>query len=189
MAGWYRSPPGNAGTVPHTLTDMTARKPPGLSWESWIDQKIREGQAGGMFDNLPGAGERIDGIDLPRDEDWWIKEKLKREEISYLPPTLAIRKDVEDTKAAIRAARSERQVRALIEDINTRIRHVNARGADGPPSTVMPLDVEATVAVWAASQPSTPAEPDVPAPGSSATPQRRPRRWRRWFRRRARLQP
>ncbi len=35
---------------------MTGRKPPGVSWESWTERKIREGIERGEFDGLPGAG-------------------------------------------------------------------------------------------------------------------------------------
>jgi Domain of unknown function (DUF1992) len=39
----------------HT-TDMTERKPPGVSWESWFEEQIRRAREDGAFDNLPGAG-------------------------------------------------------------------------------------------------------------------------------------
>jgi hypothetical protein len=35
---------------------MTGRKPPGMSWETWIDRQIRQGMDNGDFDNLPGHG-------------------------------------------------------------------------------------------------------------------------------------
>jgi len=38
---------------------MTEQKPPGMSWESWIDQQIREAREAGLFDNLPGAGKPL----------------------------------------------------------------------------------------------------------------------------------
>lgn len=35
---------------------MSERKPPGLSWESWIDKQIREAEERGAFANLrPGS--------------------------------------------------------------------------------------------------------------------------------------
>jgi hypothetical protein len=33
---------------------MTNRKPPGTSWETWIDTQIRVAREQGAFDNLPG---------------------------------------------------------------------------------------------------------------------------------------
>ena len=38
---------------------MTERKPPGTSWETWIDAQIRVAREQGAFDNLPGAGKPI----------------------------------------------------------------------------------------------------------------------------------
>ncbi len=127
---------------------MTQRKPPGASWESWVDQQIRAGIERGEFDNLPGKGAPLPGIDDHHDEDWWLKAKLRNERLSYLPPTLAIRKEVEEARQAIAVASTESVVRRIVADINERIRDINRRGAEGPPSTVMPLDEESVVAHW-----------------------------------------
>lgn len=136
------------------MTDKSndGRKPPGASWESWIDQQIRQGMARGEFDNLSGKGKAIEGIDGHHDDDWWLKAKLREERLSYLPPTLAVRKELEEAREAIAVAKREDAVRRIITDINQRIRDVNRRGAEGPPSTVMPLDEEAVVAKWRASR-------------------------------------
>jgi hypothetical protein len=120
----------------------------GTNWESWVDTVIRQGQERGEFDNLPGTGRPIDGLDKPHDELWWVRKKLKDEEVSYLPPTLALRKDKEDTLEAVMALRSEARARQLLEELNERIRAVNRRTAPGPPSTVMPLDIEHELATW-----------------------------------------
>jgi Domain of unknown function (DUF1992) len=128
------------------------RKPKTATWESWVDRQIRDGIERGDFENLPGRGKPLDGIgagaDSHRDEDWWLKAKLRRERLSYLPTTLAVRKEVEEAVEAIRRASNEQVVRRIVADINERIRDVNRRGADGPPSTVMPLDEEAVLARW-----------------------------------------
>jgi len=126
------------------------RKPGGVSWETWTERQIREGIERGEFADLPGAGKPIDDLFRNHDEDWWIKAKLRREELSYLPPTLAIRKEVEMAREAIARATTESVVRRILADINPRIRDINRRGADGPPSSVMPLDEEAVVEAWRA---------------------------------------
>jgi len=131
---------------------VTERKPPGVSWETWIDRQIREGMERGDFDDLPGHGKPIADVDRPHDDLWWVRNKLQREGVSYLPPTLALRKDVEDAQAAVESAASEAEVRSLVADINERIRAVNRQATAGPPSNLMPLDVEAAVTRWRAAQ-------------------------------------
>ena len=51
---------------------MTEQKPPGVSWDSWIDHP-----------------------------DWWIKQLVKREQITSVPPALEVLRKVEAALAAI----------------------------------------------------------------------------------------
>jgi hypothetical protein len=132
---------------------MTSRKPPGTDWESWIDQVIRDGRDRGEFDDLPGTGKPLPGLGKPHDEMWWVRQKVQSEGISYLPPALALRKDREDTLARLDTETSETRVRQLLEELNSRIRGVNSRSISGPPSTVMPVDVERVVQEWQGRQP------------------------------------
>lgn len=127
---------------------MTRRKPTGLGFESWIDQQIREAAERGEFDDLPGAGKPIPGIDRPRDENWWIRQKLRRENVSLLPPTLRLRKEAEDALAEARRAPTERRVRQILEEVNARIREMNSSSVPGPPLNLMPYDVDEFVAEW-----------------------------------------
>jgi hypothetical protein len=127
---------------------MTERKPPGVAWESWIDKQIRDATERGEFDDLPGKGQPLPDIDRPRDELWWIRQKLKREEVQFLPPTLQVRKDLDEAREKIRRATNEAEVRAIVAAINDQIRHVNSTVVSGPPSTLMPLDVERVVDRW-----------------------------------------
>ncbi|MFE3284994.1 DUF1992 domain-containing protein, partial [Streptomyces sp. NPDC059233] len=100
---------------------MTERKPPGVDIESWVDRQIREAADRGEFAELPGFGKPLASLDAPYDEMWWIKGKMHREGFSALPPSLALRKEAEDALEAARAARSERQVRAILTEINEKI--------------------------------------------------------------------
>jgi hypothetical protein len=135
---------------------MTSRKPPGTDWESWIDQVIRDGRDRGEFDDLPGTGKPLPGLGKPHDEMWWVRQKVQSEGISYLPPALALRKDREDTLARLDTETSETRVRQLLAELNARIRDVNSRSISGPPSTVMPVDIELLVQEWRGRQPPTP---------------------------------
>ena len=127
---------------------MTERKPPGVEWESWIDKQIRDAMDRGEFDDLPGKGKPLPDIDRPRDELWWVRDKLKREEVQFLPPSLQVRKDLDDTREKIAAATDEAVVRALVAEINEKIREVNRSIVSGPPSTLVPLDIERVVERW-----------------------------------------
>ncbi|MHC4971884.1 MAG: DnaJ family domain-containing protein [Planctomycetota bacterium] len=129
---------------------MTRKRPPGMSQETWIDKLIREAEQRGEFDNLPGAGKPIPGLDKPYDELWWVKQLLVREKLSLTPATLALRKDVEETLRRIGRAKSEETVRRLVEEINARIAEVNRKVTSGPPSTLAPLDPDAVVRRWRA---------------------------------------
>lgn len=117
-------------------------------WESAVEQQIVDGIRRGEFDQLPGKGKPIEGIDGEHDDDWWLKAKLRAERLSYLPPTIRIRKELEEAREAMAATSNETVVRRIIDDINLRIRDINRRGAEGPPSSVMVLDPEAEVARW-----------------------------------------
>jgi hypothetical protein len=127
---------------------VTERKPVGVSWESWIDRQIREAQQRGEFDNLPGAGKPIDGLDRPHDEMWWVRKLLKKENLSFTPPTIALRKSVEDFLDRVGEQESEAAVRLLASTLNAKIADANSKATSGPPSNLMPLDVERVVATW-----------------------------------------
>lgn len=127
---------------------MAPRKPPGLGWESWIDRQIREATERGEFDDLPGAGEPIPDLDKPYDEMWWVKRKLRSEGLTYLPPSLALRKEAQDARDAALQASSEADARKIVEGINQQIREANRKGIDGPSIMLVPYDVEHVVEQW-----------------------------------------
>ncbi|HSK22501.1 MAG TPA: DUF1992 domain-containing protein [Egicoccus sp.] len=128
--------------------DVTERKPPGVSWESWIERQIREAQERGDFDGLPGAGRPLPDLHKPRDENWWIKKKVEQERIASLPPALAVRHERDRAMQRVTEARSEGEVRDILEPLNAMIRRVNATVTVGPSTTIGPLDVESVVAAW-----------------------------------------
>ena len=127
---------------------MTRRKPPGAGWESWIDRQVREADERGEFDDLPGAGKPIPGLDQPFDELWWVKDKLRREGLTYMPPSVALRKEANDAVEAALRANSEAEVRKIISAINEKIREANRMGIAGPPLKLVPYDVEQVVREW-----------------------------------------
>ncbi|MEU0812128.1 DUF1992 domain-containing protein [Streptomyces sp. NPDC005970] len=131
---------------------MTERKPPGISFETWADRQIREAEARGDFDDLPGRGKPLRGLDGPYDAMWWVKDKMAREGLSFLPPALVLRKEAEDALAAARGAGSEGEVRRILSDINDRIREALRRPPEGPPLDLVPYDVDGVVREWRESR-------------------------------------
>jgi DnaJ-like protein len=131
---------------------MTERKPPGIDFETWVERRIREATERGEFDNLPGSGKPIPDLDKPHDEQWWIRQKLRREDFAYLPPTIALRKEAEDALAAAAEAGSEAEVRRIVADINAKIREGNRKAASGPPLNLAPFDADRVVRDWRTGQ-------------------------------------
>ena len=162
---------------------MTARKPGNRSFTDWIDDQIRDAQERGEFDDLPGKGKPLQGLDGPHDELWWVKQWLQREGVSYLPLPLALRLEAEKTIEGLDRISTERAVRDALEDLNGRIREANRKPSiDGPPTTLSPLDVEELVARWRANRPVRDPEPAPVAPVAPEPPSAV--RWRWWRRRR-----
>jgi DnaJ homologue, subfamily C, member 28, conserved domain len=131
---------------------MTERKPPGVGFGTWVEHKIREAADRGAFDNLPGAGKPIPDLDKPHDDQWWIRRKLRDEELAYLPPTITLRKEAEAARAAAALAGSEAEVRAIVAAINAKIADGNRKAASGPPLNLAPFDPERVVARWRAAR-------------------------------------
>ena len=127
---------------------MTRRKPPGANWESWIDRQVREAEERGEFDDLPGAGRPIPDLDKPFDELWWVKDKLRREELSYMPPSVALRKEAHDARQAALGSETEADVRRIIAEINEKIRRANRQTIAGPSLMLVAFDVERVVHEW-----------------------------------------
>ena len=124
------------------------QKPPGKTWESFIEQQIREAMEEGAFDNLPGKGQPIPDLGIERDPLWWAKKLVEREKVSLAPPALALRRDVEQMLERLPRMRDEAEVRRAVEALNAQIRKVNATTTEGPPTNLAPLDVEAIVRQW-----------------------------------------
>ncbi len=123
--------------------------------ESWIDRQIREAQERGAFDNLKGAGKPLKSINGRADPDWWVRGLMEREQISHaelLPAGIRLRREIEGLPDVIAAARSERDVRALVADLNGRIRDARKPRATEPPVFIRSIDVDEAVETWRTSR-------------------------------------
>jgi hypothetical protein len=157
---------------------MTERKPPGMSFETWVDGQISRGLARGDFDGLAGAGKPLSRAALDETGYEWVLAKARKENLDVfgmLPPGLALKKEREDLPRRAESLPSAAAVRALGEDYNARVEAFWRRPQESRWSPVPGLaDVDALVAGWELTHPAP--EP-APAPAAPA-----PRR--RLFRRR-----
>ena len=135
---------------------MTQRKPPGTSWESWIESQIRVAMEEGDFDNLPGAGKPLPNIGQEYDPLWWVKQLAQREQISMLPPSLELLRKVERELATIEKLPDEATVRRRVAALNVEIARVNATVVEGPPTRLGTLDVDQVVARWRRARSANP---------------------------------
>jgi Domain of unknown function (DUF1992) len=172
---------------------MTERKPPGISFTSWIDQQIDEAAERGAFDNLPGAGQPIPKRPEPDDGQAWLRDYLRREGVSaeeLLPTSLRLRKEVERLTGTVQELRCEQEVREVVSELNRRIIQWR-RIPVGPPVFLPLVDEEAMVGRWRDAR--SPASVSSPAPAGQQASDSDPPRPRWWHRRRHRrrhlLQP
>jgi hypothetical protein len=147
---------------------MTERKPPEISFASWIDQRINEAAERGAFDNLPGAGKPLPRRGEADDGQAWLRDYLRREGVAaeeLLPTSLRLRKEVERLAGTVHDLRSEQQVREVVTGLNQRILAWR-RIPEGPPVYLPLVDEETMVTRWRDAQPgpSRPAQVDPPAP-------------------------
>ncbi|MDF8265967.1 DnaJ family domain-containing protein [Luteipulveratus flavus] len=146
--------------------------------EGHIDRVIRDAQARGDFDNLPGAGKPLDLGDMG-DPDWWVKRWVRREGIDTsqaLPGPLALRKEREGFPESLADLATEQSVRVVLQDFNRRVRDEVLRPTFGRLSrpVVVGVDVEAMVLRWRELRAEHVAASPAPAP---VVPAPRRRRW------------
>jgi DnaJ homologue, subfamily C, member 28, conserved domain len=172
---------------------MTERKPPGMSFTSWIDQQITEAEERGAFDNLPGAGKPLPKRREDDDGQAWLREKLRREGVSadeLLPTPLKLRKEIERLADAVPGMSSEQEVRDIAGELNRRI-VAWRRFPVGPSIFVALVNTEAMVARWHEAHPAAGSQAPSAAPPAAATGDSRPGSGRagRWRRRARRPRP
>lgn len=121
-----------------------------MGWlDSLIEARIREARENGEFDDLPGAGKPLPGRGEPYDENWWIKQMMRREDLGdvALPASLRLARDIERLPEKVRALPSEQRVREAVADLNERIDAYRRRPTE-PYVQVRPLDPDDAVRTW-----------------------------------------
>ncbi|MBI2920976.1 MAG: DUF1992 domain-containing protein [Planctomycetes bacterium] len=127
---------------------MGERKPLQQSWRSWIDEQVERAEKEGAFAGLPGAGKPIPGLDQPYHEDWWLREWLEREQLSFTPEPIELRKKIALLRAELPRQRDERSFRACVAAINALIGRVNAAPAPDALAPLAPLDADEELRDW-----------------------------------------
>jgi hypothetical protein len=119
-------------------------------YESSIDRQLREAQDRGEFDNLPGTGKPLPDHGREYEEDWWVRDWLRRENATsgVLPPTLRLRRDAEELERVVDQCSSEAAVRELVAELNEQIRMARVGLLDGPPVLLPPFDADKVVLGW-----------------------------------------
>jgi hypothetical protein len=162
------------------MEGMTERKPPGMSFRTWVDDQLSRSIARGDFENLSGAGKPLPDLDREGTAYDWALAKARREGVdtaAMLPPGLALRRERDELPARAERLTAEAEVRSLAEDYNDRVRAFWRRPQESRWSPIPGLaDVESLVAWWRKNRPPPPLPP--PAPPATA------RRRRSWLRRR-----
>jgi hypothetical protein len=123
-------------------------------YESLVERQIREAQERGEFDNLPGAGKPLRGLDSD-DPDWWVKQLMQREGLDMtdaMPPAMALRKEAAAFPHSLLDLRTEESVRAVLDDYNRRVRLDRLRPVVGPfpPLLARTVDADELVEQWRA---------------------------------------
>lgn len=150
---------------------------PGRWAETQVEQAIRNGD----FDDLPGLGKPIAGLGAQHDPDWWVKGLVEREQISVLPPALAIRKDDAALDARLDALTDESEVRRTVEEFNQAVDRARIQPLGGPPMITAPRDVETELAAWRGRREERRRVQAEQLALHRAEQRQAPRRWRRLF--------
>lgn len=118
------------------------------SQSAWVEIQIQRAISDGEFDNLPGAGKPIPGIDRPHDPNWWIKRLIERERISVLPPALALRTEDAGLDDELDRVTTPDGVRSRLEDFNARIVDARRQLQGGPPVITPLRDIDQEIDAW-----------------------------------------
>jgi hypothetical protein len=114
------------------MKDLENRSAMLPGYDKIVEQRIREAQENGEFDNLPGRGQP-----LPLDDNSHIPEDLR---IAYkilknadcLPPEIQEKKEIRQMEELLASIPDEKERYKLIKKINYRIMKLNIMGKKSP---------------------------------------------------------
>lgn len=118
------------------------------AWNSIAELKIARAQREGRFDDLPGFGRPIPGIDAGFDENGWLREKLRFEDLRVVPPAWELRIWARERTDAMLALPDDSSLREAVAVFNAELSTRLKKVLWGPPADVAPIDAESLVARW-----------------------------------------
>ena len=92
-------------------------------WESLAERRSREASEQGEFDDLPGAGRRLPGLDGTYDPHWWAKEWLRR--TSLEDAAAELRRTIRSELPRLKAAPESPRTKERVEELNAAIDELN----------------------------------------------------------------
>jgi len=130
-------------------SEVEARERRLANQAQWVELQVQQAMRRGDFENLPGTGKPIPGIDAPHDPDWWLKGLIERERITgVLPPALALRTEDARMNETLDRETTAEGVRRVIEDFNARIVEARRQLQGGPPVITPLREVDREIAAW-----------------------------------------
>ena len=118
------------------------------TWRKIAEQKIQQSLREGQFDQLEGMGKPFGFNELEYDPNWWIKAKMKREQLTLLAPALVLKRNVERRLDQLLQESCRHAFLKGLGELNEFIRQGNLNIGWGPPSDVMPFDISTTLERW-----------------------------------------
>jgi hypothetical protein len=116
---------------------------------AYVETAIQQAMRRGEFDNLPGAGKPLPGLNGRYDPDWWIRRKIESEQLTGLgPPALALRTEDAALDDRLDGMHREQDVRAAIDEFNLRVKEARRQLLGGPPVVTQLRDPDQTVRAW-----------------------------------------
>ncbi|WP_353808185.1 DUF1992 domain-containing protein [Agromyces sp. SYSU T00194] len=130
-------------------SDESPRVPTATERAAYVETAIQQAMRRGEFDDLPGAGKPLEGLEGRHDPDWWIRRKIEREQLGGLgPPALTLRVEHAQLEDRLDGMQREQAVREALEDFNRRVIEARRQLLGGPPVVTPTRDVEAEVRAW-----------------------------------------
>ena len=108
------------------------------------DLRIEEAMREGKFDNLAGAGQPLDLEPMPAEENarwmWWAIRLLKQND--FVPEEVRWHKALDRLRVEINSLTDEKQLPALVAQMNELVRKINTLGTNALKTSAAPVDLE-----------------------------------------------